>query len=63
MVSVSPALMSAVELPRGRFTAWAEAVTGVSRVSSPFFTASSTTREVMILVMEAGYIRSRWWKP
>ncbi len=58
-VRISPALMPAVELSQGRFTAWAEAVTSVSREISPASTASSTTREVMILVMEAGYIRWR----
>ena len=57
-VRTSPALMPAVELSQGRSTAWAEAVTWVSREISPLSTASSTTKEVMILVMEAGYIRS-----
>ena len=51
--------MPAVELSQGRSTAWAEAVTWVSREISPAPTASRTTREVMILVMEAGYIRCR----
>ena len=54
MGMVSPALISAVELSQGRSTACAEAVTMVSREISPASTASSTTREVMILVMEAG---------
>ena len=51
---ISPAWMPAVELPAGRSTAPGEAVTGVSRLIFPLLTASSTTREVMILVMEAG---------
>ena len=48
----------AVELPSGTTAAVVEAVMGWSRVSWPLSTASSTRREVMILVMEAGYIFS-----